>query len=218
MQKHMIAMRKSGLLLALFAFIGVLFVSVSHLLTKEKIVENQRLLLQQKWNEVLDVSRYDNDLNEDYKIISAEAFDLPYDSSVYLAKSKSGEPIAAIFRVTTLQGYSGRITLLVGVNYKDKHVTGVRVVEHKETPGLGDKVEVKKSDWILGFKGKFLAEPSVKSWAVKKDGGEFDQFTGATITPRAIVELVEHVLMYAHENMSILFAKSPAQSIKKEAK
>ena len=211
MRKHSVAMRKSGLLLAFFAFVGVLFVSVSHLLTKDQIIENQRMLLQQKWDEVLDISRYDNDLNDDNRIISAEDLDLPYDSTVYLARSKSGEPIAAIFRVTTLQGYSGGITLLVGINYKDKHLTGVRVVKHKETPGLGDKIEVKKSDWILGFKGEFLEEPEIASWAVKRDGGDFDQFTGATITPRAIVELVEHVLMYAHKNMQQLFLEKPSQ-------
>ena len=212
MKKHSVAMRKSGLLLAFFAFVGVLFVSVSHVLTKDQIVENQRMLLQQKWNEVLDISRYGNDLNDDSHIISAEDLDLPYDSTVYLARSKSGEPIAAIFRVTTLQGYSGGITLLVGVNYKNKHLTGVRVVEHQETPGLGDKIEVKKSDWILGFKGKFLEDPEIASWAVKRDGGEFDQFTGATITPRAIVGLVEHVLMYAHKNMQQLFLAKRIQA------
>ncbi len=110
-----------------------------------------------------------------------------------------------------MQGYSGAITLLVAVNYADQHLTGVRVVKHKETPGLGDKIEVAKGDWILGFKGKFLSNPSAKSWAVKRDGGEFDQFTGATITPRAIVSLVEDVLIYAHKHMQQLF-KDPVAS------
>ena len=218
MKKHVLAMRKSGLLLAFFAFVGVLFVSISHVLTKEQIAENQRMLLQQKWNEVLDVSRYGNDLNDDYRSISAEALDLPYDSIVYLARSKQGEPVAAIFRVTTLQGYGGGITLLVGVNYKDQHLTGVRVVKHQETPGLGDKIEVAKSDWIVAFKGKFLADPEIASWAVKRDGGEFDQFTGATITPRAVVGLVEHVLMYAHKNMQQLFSEPANPSLKSEVK
>jgi len=216
MKKHVTAMKKSGFLLAFFAFVGVLFVSVSHVLTKDKIIENKRLLLQHKWNEVLDISRYSNDLNDDNRIVSAEELDLPYDSTVYLARSKSGEPVAAIFRVTTLEGYSGGITLLVGVNYKDKHLTGVRVIEHQETPGLGDKIEVKKSDWILGFKGKFLTTPDVPSWAVKRDGGEFDQFTGATITPRAVVGLVEHVLMYANTHLQQLFLDAPTPSATKE--
>ena len=217
MKKHVLAMRTSGFLLAFFAFIGVLFVSVSHLLTKDKIAENQRMLLQHNWNEVLDVSRYSNDLNNDNRSISAEELDLPYDSTVYLARSKSGKPVAAIFRVTTLEGYGGRITLLVSVNYKDKHITGVRVINHTETPGLGDKIEIEKSKWILGFNDKFLNDETEAAWAVKRDGGEFDQFTGATITPRAVVGLVKHVLDYANNNMSRLFStQSKPQTQDKE--
>lgn len=211
------AMQKSGLLLAFFALVGVIFVSVSHLLTKDQIAENKRMMLQQTWNEVLDASRYSNDLNVDNKMLSAEEMDLPYASTVYLARDKVGQPVAAIFRVTTLEGYSGAITLLVSVNYADQHLTGVRVVEHKETPGLGDKIEVSKGDWIVGFKGKFLTKPSEKTWAVKRDGGEFDQFTGATITPRAVVGLVETVLMYAHDNMEALFA-APIKPVQSEVK
>ncbi|MCK5918663.1 MAG: electron transport complex subunit RsxG [Cocleimonas sp.] len=205
MKRQLNAMRKSSLLLSFYALIGVLFVVTANLITRDQIAENQRVALQQKWNEVLDASRYTNDLNEANKTISAEEIGLPYDAIVYLARSKEGQPVAAIFRVTTLQGYSGAITLLVAVNYADQHLTGVRVVKHQETPGLGDKIEVAKGDWILGFKGKFLTNPSTKSWAVKRDGGEFDQFTGATITPRAIVSLVEDVLIYAHQNMQRLF-------------
>ena len=206
------AMRKSSLLLGFYALIAVLFVATANLITRDQIAENQRIALQQKWDEVLSASRYENDLGEDNKIISATEIGLPRDATVYLARSKDGQPVAAIFRVTTLQGYSGAITLLVAVNYADKHLTGVRVVKHSETPGLGDKIEVAKDDWILGFKGKFLTDPSVKSWAVKRDGGEFDQFTGATITPRAIVGLVEDVLIYAHNNMQRLFKESIAST------
>ncbi|MCK5809520.1 MAG: electron transport complex subunit RsxG [Cocleimonas sp.] len=205
MKRLFSAMRKSSLLLGFYALIGVLFVSTVNLVTRDQIAENQRMALQQKWNEVLNASLYANDLNKDNKMISAEAIGLPYEAKVYLARSKEGQPIAAIFNVTTLQGYSGAITLLVAVNYSDQHLTGVRVVKHKETPGLGDKIEVAKDDWILGFNDKFLTDPSAKSWAVKRDGGEFDQFTGATITPRAIVDLVEDVLIYAHHNMQRLF-------------
>ncbi len=200
------AMRKSSLLLGFYALIGVLFVATANLITKDQIAENQRLQLQKKWNQVLDVSRYSNDLNVDNKIIAANEIGLPKDATVYLAKSKQGKPVAAIFRATTLQGYGGAITLLIAVDYEDQHLTGVRVVEHTETPGLGDKIEVAKSDWILGFKGKSLSNPDKESWAVKRDGGDFDQFTGATITPRAIVGLVEDILIYANKNMKSLFS------------
>ncbi len=207
MKQLLSAMRKSSLLLGFYALIGVLFVTTANLITKDKIAENQRLQLQKKWNQVLDASRYSNDLNVDNKVIAADEIGLPKDVTVYLARSQQGVPVAAIFRATTLQGYSGAITLLVAVNYDNQHLTGVRVVKHKETPGLGDKIEVAKSDWILGFEGKFLSNPDSKSWAVKRDGGDFDQFTGATITPRAIVGLVEDVLIYANKNMQRLFSE-----------
>jgi electron transport complex protein RnfG len=209
------AMRKSSLLLGFYALIGVLFVATVHLLTRDKIAENQRILLQQKWNEVLDISRYANDLNTAKRPLSATESGLAEDAIVYLARAKDKSPVAAIFNVTTMQGYNGAITLLVAVNYDDKKLTGVRVVQHKETPGLGDKIEAKKNDWILSFKGKYLTDPEIKSWAVKRDGGEFDQFTGATITPRAIVDVVENVLIYAHNNMQQLF-KTPLTSQKTE--
>ncbi len=212
------AMRKSSMLLGFYALIGVLFVATANLITKEQIAENQRLMLQKKWNEVLNVSRYNNDLNIDNKVIHADKIGLPYDAIVYLARDKKNNPVAAIFRVTTLQGYSGAITLLVAVNYADQNLTGVRVVEHKETPGLGDKIEVAKSDWILGFKGKSLTNPETKAWAVKRDGGEFDQFTGATITPRAIVALVKDVLIFANKNMQQLFANPLMTKPLKETK
>ena len=209
MQESITAMRKSGLLLAFFAFVGVLLVSVSHLLTKDQIAENTRMMLQQNLNEVLDANRYVNDLSKDNVNLFAAETGFDREATLYLAKNQHGEPVAAIFRVTTLQGYSGAITLLVGVNYADEHITGVRVIEHKETPGLGDKIEVDKSDWIVDFRDKSLTNPAHASWAVKKDGGEFDQFTGATITPRAVVAMVEGVLIYAHNNMQRLFRESP---------
>ena len=207
MKKLAHAMRKSSLLLGFYALISVLLVATVNFITRDQIIENKRIMLQQKWNEVLDASRYSNDLNQHKKIIPAEISGFARDTDVYLAKAKDGTPIAAIFRVTTMQGYSGAITLLVAVNYTDNHLTGVRVVEHKETPGLGDKIEVAKDDWIRDFKGKFLTDPDTKSWAVKRDGGDFDQFTGATITPRAIVSIVEDVLIYAHSNMQLLFSE-----------
>ncbi|MCK5902878.1 MAG: electron transport complex subunit RsxG [Cocleimonas sp.] len=219
MKKSIIAMQKSGLLLAFFALLGVVFVSVSHLLTKDQIAANQRDRLQQKWNEVLAASLYRNDLNTDYQIVTADEINLPKDATVYLARDEKGTPIAAIFRVTTLNGYSGAITVLVSVRYADKKITGVRVVKHKETPGLGDKIEVAKSNWILSFDNKGLSDTNSTSWTVKKDGGEFDQFTGATITPRAVVELVKQVLIYANHNLPQLFAKPhrKSQSSKKKA-
>lgn len=100
---------------------------------------------------------------------------------------------------TSARGYSGEIQVLLGVDPEGR-ILGVRVIRHTETPGLGDKIELAKSDWVLAFNGRSLGDPPPERWAVKKDGGVFDQFTGATITPRATVKAVKEglVLFAAH--------------------
>ena len=108
------------------------------------------------------------------------------------------QSIADVYEVTSLQGYSGPISLVIGVN-ADNTLRGVRVISHKETPGLGDKIETNKADWILQFAGKSLLNPTVSHWKVRKDGGDFDQFTGATITPRAVVNAVRETLEMAQK-------------------
>ena len=99
-----------------------------------------------------------------------------------------------IIRTRTKQGYNGEISLWVGIDDRGT-ITGVRVIDHRETPGLGDPISLDVSDWVLGFNGKSLTSPANQFWKVKKDGGEFDQFTGATITPRAIVSAVHDTLL-----------------------
>src|SRR5690606_24060195 len=105
-------------------------------------------------------------------------------------------------------GYSGAMRMLVGVN-RDGTLAGVRVLTHRETPGLGDKVDLSKSDWILGFNGRSLGNPEPDRWGVKKDGGEFDQFTGATITPRAVTAQVKRVLQQVEQSRTLLFEQAP---------
>jgi electron transport complex protein RnfG len=101
-------------------------------------------------------------------------------------------------------GYSGNIYILVGV-LPNGHISGVRVLKHRETPGLGDKIELRKADWILSFNGKNLTEDNAERWAVKRDRGEFDQFTGATITPRAVVGAVRNTLHFVNQQGAALY-------------
>jgi electron transport complex protein RnfG len=108
-----------------------------------------------------------------------------------------------ILPLETAQGYSGTIRLLVGIDATGA-VTGVRVLAHAETPGLGDKVDVRVSDWILGFNGRSLQNPDTSGWRVRKDGGDFDQFVGATITPRAVVGAVHDALQFFAANRDAL--------------
>ena len=112
--------------------------------------------------------------------------------------------------VTAPDGYNGDIRLLAGIAASGK-IFGVRIISHRETPGLGDPIDIDKSDWILGFNQSSSKEPDANGWAVKKDGGRFDQFTGATISPRAVVSAVHNALLYFEANRQILF-DTPTQS------
>jgi electron transport complex protein RnfG len=104
-------------------------------------------------------------------------------------------------------GYSGDIELLVGV-WRDGSIAGVRVLRHRETPGLGDAIDHRKSDWVNDFVGRSLGDPSRERWTVQRDGGAFDQFTGATITPRAVVQATARVLEYVEAHHEAIFGSS----------
>ena len=183
----------AGITLGVFAFFGVILLASVQWLTKDDIAENIRQRHLVKLHEIISPESYDNDLLGSMQQQQVSASGLSNTAKVYTVKLK-GQKVAKVFEINSLEGYSGSIALLVGINLKDQSLRGVRVISHKETPGLGDKIETSKADWILQFNGKSLVSPSVKKWQVKKDGGVFDQFTGATITPRAVVNAVRETL------------------------
>ena len=189
------ALRSSTVAISIFAVVTAGVIAVTQVTTADRIEKNEREHKAKSLYEIVPKSTIDNDLLEDTLSLIAPSLsgdEQPF--SVYLAR-KGTEVKTIIFPVVAPDGYSGKIHLIVGVN-SDGSVAGVRVLEHKETPGLGDKVDTKKSAWILGFNGQSKPETNDPSWAVKKDGGQFDQFTGATITPRAVVSAVGRVLDY----------------------
>lgn len=194
----------SALVLGVFAVIGTTLVGLSYEGTVDRIAQNERDALLNQMAAVLPHDKYDNDLlNDRIELHVPDALgDTP--TIVYRAR-KGGENIAAVFSPVTTPGYAGDIVLLVGV-YENGSVAGVRVITHKETPGLGDKIEVKRNPWITGFAGKTLGDPPEERWAVKRDGGDFDQFTGATITPRAVVAAVKRTLDYFRAHREQIFA------------
>ena len=179
---------KAGWVLGIFSLIGIGMVSLTYQLTHEKIAENERLFILKNIQELVPAKLYDNDLlkGTDQAI------------TVYKAQKK-GQLVAVIFSPIAPDGYSGSIHLLVAINAKGE-LMGVRAVSHHETPGLGDAIETSKSDWIYNFNGRSLQNPITKLWQVKRDGGIFDQFTGATITPRAVVKSVFKTLTYFQAN------------------
>ncbi len=188
-------MLQSAIILTIFAILGAWLVAYSFEITKEQIKANERAALLRNLNAVIPTNLYDNQLIKDTRQIQNEAF-LGTAEPVTIYRARQGKkPIASIILPIAPNGYNGRIQLLVGINYEGK-LLGVRVLSHQETPGLGDNIELRRSNWILNFKGRSLTNPNKSGWAVKRDGGIFDQFTGATITPRAVVKAVHNTLTF----------------------
>jgi len=194
----------SGAFLWLFAVAGTTLVAFTEFTTAEAIVENERQVLLRNLYALLPADRLDNDIASDtLQLPAAPLLGTESISTAYRARLQ-GEPVAVIFNSVAPDGYNGKIHLLVGVNI-DASLAGVRVIKHAETPGLGDAIEIRKSPWIRGFDGKSLNNPDAVGWRVKRDGGEFDQLTGATITPRAIVAAVRNTLLYYQHNADMIF-------------
>ena len=194
----------SGAFLWLFAVGGTTLVALTEYSAESAIAENERQLLLRNLYALLPREKLDNDIATDTLQLPATPL-LGTDSTSLAYRARlGGEPVAVVFNSIAPNGYSGSIHLLVGV-YVDGSLAGVRVVKHSETPGLGDAIDSRKSDWIRGFDGKSLTDPAAKGWQVKRDGGEFDQLTGATITPRAVVRAVHNTLLYYRDNADMIF-------------
>lgn len=192
----------TALILAGFALAGTGVVATIHSLTEERIIESERQALLKSLYELIPPSRFDNQPDQDFIEINNPLLG-PYPSRIYRIR-KGGEPVASVLQIVAPNGYSGDIQLLLAVEL-DGTVAGSRVTSHLETPGLGDKIELRKSDWITHFTGTSLSEPKPEQWGVKKDGGVFDQFTGATITPRAVVQAIKNALTFYQRERSTLF-------------
>lgn len=194
---------RNALILGVFAMVTVELIAVTQQGTAERIADAQRRVQMSALNEILPHDQHDNDLLED----TFEIFDRDHlrhiRPSVAFRGRQDGEVVAVILPVIAPDGYSGRMDLLVGIRANGE-LAGVRVVGHRETPGLGDKVELTKSQWVLSFDGRSLTMPAPEDWGVRKDGGAFDQFVGATITPRAVVQAVYRALLYFEENRASL--------------
>ncbi|RUO26159.1 electron transport complex subunit RsxG [Aliidiomarina minuta] len=198
-------MRRNGFILAAFALAATTLVLIAQWLTQDRIDAQQRQELQSTLNLLIPPAQYNNDLYADCTLVQApEALGLERAQPVYRARY-NGEPVALALRTTAPDGYSGNIHLLVAVN-NESQVKGVRVLQHRETPGLGDKIEARRSDWILGFDNRRVSGENDSRWEVRRDGGIFDQFSGATITPRAVVNAVQRTVLYADNNREELFS------------
>lgn len=209
-QARLAAMRATplahGLLLGLFSLLTALILTLVDQSTRGPIADRGAEDLAASLAQVIPDELHDNDLTAGPLVIEdPETGPL----TVYRAE-KDGAVTGVVFTMVGY-GYSGRIEVLLGVD-RDGRVLGARVLSHAETPGLGDKIETSKSDWILKFTGLSLGNPAPEAWKVKRDGGQFDQFSGATITPRAVVGAIRRGLEFYGRNSGALLATGSAPS------
>jgi electron transport complex protein RnfG len=189
-----------GLLLGGVALLTSAALAFASRATEADIKAAEAADLKQSLAQVLP-GEYENDLLKDTVTLPGKEGEV----LVYRGR-RAGKVEAVVYRVTG-DGYAGNIVCVIGVSSEGK-ILGVRVINHKETPGLGDKIEPAKGDWIHSFEGKWLGEPVAEKWAVKKDGGVFDQFAGATITPRGVVNAVKGGLAFFEGNKAQLLAEA----------
>ncbi|MBA4502343.1 electron transport complex subunit RsxG [Marinobacterium marinum] len=205
------AIRSNAIAIGLFAIVTSAVIAFTQLATQTRISHNKAEFQARALFEIVPRS-LDPELVSHTMQISAPELGSKEPIQVYQA-IRNGQVEAVLMPVTAPDGYSGDIELLVGI-HADSSLAGIRVLSHKETPGLGDKVELSKSDWILSFSDARMATGGDDSWAVKKDGGRFDQFTGATITPRAIVAAAARAIEFfrVHRTRLLTPVTDPAQT------
>lgn len=191
--------------LVLLAVLGAALIAVTDQLTRQRVAENEAAQIMKVLGALLPEGGYDNSPHLD--VITLTGPELPGGDAnlpVYRARL-AGEPVTAILTVIAPDGYVGSIRLLVGIR-ADGSISGVRAVEHRETPGLGDNIEIARSDWIRMFDGRSIGNPVPAAWLTRRNGGDFDQISGATVTSRAVIEAVRDALIFFAENRDMLFS------------
>lgn len=197
--------------LAAFAGTAAFMLYMIYQVAQPAMIANQQQALLHKLNTLIPSSYYNNKLTEDKLTLNLPELDNKKVITIYRARQDQ-RPVASLLTVTAHNGYSGDISLLIAI-WADNRLAGVRVLAHKETPGLGDYIEVERDDWILQFAEKSYQNTPSSRWKVKKDGGDFSYRTGATITPRAIVSTVEKTLAWVSQHPDQVYAKLPNNEI-----
>ena len=204
---------RTAFILLVFAIIGTALLAYTFDITRGTIEHSEQLAKLALINQALPKGRYDNDLMQDTVSLAPDPL-LGTDAPTTAYRARLGaQPAALVFEAVAPDGYSGRIKLLIAIR-ADGEISGVRVISHKETPGLGDYIDIARNAWIKNFDGTSLAKYTETDWKVKKDGGKFDYMTGATITPRAVVKAVHKALQYFAQHRDRLFA-APTQGAPK---
>jgi Na+-translocating ferredoxin:NAD+ oxidoreductase subunit G len=198
----------TALNLLFFAVIGTALLAITYQLTHEPIARSEEKEKLKLVTQIAPAETYDNDIIKDTADLAADKLLGNDDTTVaYLGRLKD-QPSIAVLQVIAPDGYSGKIRLIISIR-SDGKVGGVRVISHKETPGLGDYIEIARNKWITVFNGTSLDNHKDADWKVKKDGGSFDYMAGATITPRAVVKAVHKALQYYAQHREELFKQHP---------
>ena len=209
---------RTAIILFIFVVIFTGLLSGAYLWTRPTIEAAAAQEKMKLINDVLPGGRYDNDLLKDSRrILPNAALGLNEESTVYIAR-RNGVSTAVVFEAVAPDGYAGKIRLLVALA-ADGALIGVRVTQHKETPGLGDYIEPKKDKnkerpWITQFNGLIPANSEEREWKLKKDGGRFDSVAGATVTPRAVIKAVRKAAVHVSENREQFFASEQSEAKK----
>jgi len=199
------AILRSGATLAVIAGVCTALVATTWHLTADRIAANDKALLEQSLQPALANTFYDGSVSES-RLVLEPPHGLPGSDAAIIYRVYSGEqPVAALFVVTARDGFAGPIRILLGVDI-DGVVTGVRILQHRETPGFGDKIDARKSNWVEQFASRSLQDPPVARWKIHGDGGEFDQLTGASVTPRAVIKAIRDTLVYFEAHREDIFA------------
>jgi electron transport complex protein RnfG len=198
----------TALNLLFFTAIGTAVLAFTYNRTEATIAHSEEQERLKLIAQIVPSGLFDNDIIRDTLTIAPDPLLGTTDDTTAYRARLHGEPSAIVLEAVAPDGYNGRISLILSIRANGE-IAGVRVVSHKETPGLGDYIELPKSPWIKGFDGKSLAMYKEADWKVKKDGGQFDYMAGATITPRAVVKAVHKALLYFAANRDRLFAGTP---------
>jgi electron transport complex protein RnfG len=202
----------TALNLLFFAVIGTSLLAITYQLTYEPIARSEEAEKLKLVSQIAPAETYDNDIIKDTAELAADRLLGNDDSTIAYRGRLKDQPSIAVLQVIAPDGYSGKISLIISI-HSDGKVGGVRIISHRETPGLGDYIEIAKNKWISGFDGKSLTDPKDAEWKVKKDGGSFDYMAGATITPRAVVKAVHKALQYYEQHRDEMFKQNPPANV-----
>lgn len=201
----------TALNLLFFTVIGTALLALTYNLTHDRIAQSEEYEKLKLIKQIVPTTAYDNDIIKDTAQLAADALlGNDQETVVYRGRLKN-QPSIAVLQAIAPDGYSGKINLIIAIRH-DGRIGGVRVISHKETPGLGDYIEIAKNSWITVFNDASLEQPKDSGWKVKKDGGQFDFMAGATVTPRAMVKAVHKALQYYAQHRDEMFAQNPLSS------